>query len=70
MEFFDYHRVSRPADFNQATTVSTWIFKVPGMRVLTDLFVCAAHIVQHTLLLWYAHSLTLMLRTMPPDELF
>ncbi|KAG6898161.1 hypothetical protein C0992_004148 [Termitomyces sp. T32_za158] len=24
-EFFDYHRISRPADFNQATSVSVFL---------------------------------------------
>ena len=47
MEFFDYHRFSRPADFNQATTVSTRIFKSPRMASPDGPF-CAQRISYNT----------------------
>ena len=52
-EFFDYHRISRPADFNQATTVSSISCNYPKPRDCVSHVGSAAHILQHTVFLWY-----------------
>ena len=59
MEFFDFNRLSRPADFNTAVSVSlapapTWkrfISLTDGGVATRHLIV--AHIIQYAILFWY-----------------
>jgi hypothetical protein len=52
-EFFDYQRVSRPADLGTATSVRATSCMLVSLRSTLTPVGCAAHNLQHAVFLWY-----------------